>query len=211
LISVAVSYFAVLYGLPLLLEALGRDPTFTGRTKLWAWAMDLNQSRRWFGSGYEAFWINENTGYFSEVFFWRQDPDGNNLPFGGPNHAHSGYVDIYLELGRLGIGGLAVTALSTLGLLARALKQNVECSFVLCVVFAFVIIYAAAEGAILQQSDDVWFLFVLFYLFTLKEVVLVRGAWPRSNYSAWAPIREKGVKPSAQIIRPELSRPGPAE
>jgi hypothetical protein len=92
------------------------------------------------------------------------------------------YLLIYLELGRFGIGVLAVAILSTVQLLTRALRQNVQCSPVLCVVLAFMIIYAVAEGAILQQSDDVWFLFTLFYLFTLKETILTGRARGQLNH-----------------------------
>ena len=160
----------VTYGWTIILEALGRDPTLTGRTKLWDWAINLNSERELLGSGYRAFWINSNTKYFFEFFAWGQGADGTRSDsFAGPEHAHSGYVDTYLELGLLGVTVLAIAILSALVALWQAVSRgNAKVGFIFAVILSFALVYAATERSILQQSEDLWFLFTVFYLFTVK-------------------------------------------
>ena len=143
--------------------------------------MHINETRQWLGSGYRAFWIDENTRYFFESFWWHPDPEGNQSDtFSGPSHAHSGYIDVYLELGMIGLTILALTIWSALAALPGVLRHNPVPGFLLALLLAFLLIYATAEGAILQQSDDLWFLFVLFYLFLMKARVFA----PRSFKNA---------------------------
>jgi O-antigen ligase len=178
-VTAAVTAIVVTYGWFAILEALGRDPTLTGRTKLWDWAMGINDNagREWLGSGFRAFWIGANTKYFFEVFYWNQNPDGTRSDsFAGPEHAHSGYVDTYIELGLLGVTALAVMVLSAIVVLWRAFRQgDPRVGFIFAVILSFLLVYATTERSILQHSEDLWFLVMLFYLLTVKETVLDRS------------------------------------
>jgi O-antigen ligase len=171
-ISVAL---VVTFGWTAILEALGRDPTLTGRTKLWRWAMAVNASREWLGSGYKAFWIDANTKYFFESFAWNQGPDGRSDSFSGPDHAHSGYVDIYLELGLVGITALAATILSAFIRLWQTLsRDSLKVGFIFAVILSFLLVYAVTAKSILRQSEDLWFLFTLLYLLMIKDSFYLR-------------------------------------
>jgi exopolysaccharide production protein ExoQ len=154
-----------------LLTALGRDPTLTGRTKLWDWALTVNQDRRLLGSGYRSFWINENTRYFFLTFAWRKDANGDrSQSFTGPTHAHSGYVDTMLELGYVGFGAFIVTVLSGLVNLGRIIRRgSLDLGFIFAVILVFLLVYSVTARAILQQAEDLWVLFATFYLFAIKE------------------------------------------
>jgi exopolysaccharide production protein ExoQ len=175
LIAAVTGALAVTYGWTAILEALGRDPTLTGRTKLWDWAIDANSGREWLGSGYRSFWINANTKYFFEVFAWSQGPEGRSESFAGPEHAHNGFVDTYLELGLLGVTALALMVISALAVLRRAfLSGDSKVGFIFAVILSFLLIYSITERSILQQSEDLWFLFILLYLLTIKETILER-------------------------------------
>jgi O-antigen ligase len=160
----------VAFGWTPILEAFGRDATLTGRTNLWRWAMGLNPDQSWLGSGYRAFWIDSNTKYFFEFFWWRLGPDGaRSDTFAGPEHAHSGYIDTRLELGWLGIGMFALMICSALGQLRRVLVHgDLQVGFIFAVILSFLLIYAITERSILQRSEDLWFLFTALYLFLLK-------------------------------------------
>jgi exopolysaccharide production protein ExoQ len=173
ILAIIGTTLVVTHGWSAILEALGRDPTLTGRTKLWDWAMRANSEREWLGSGYRAFWIGTNTKYFFEVFAWRQSPDGTRSDsFAGPDHAHSGYVDTYLELGLLGVATFVIAIIWGIAMLWRALRDgNSKVGFIFAVILSFLLVYATTERSILQQSEDLWFLFVLFYLLTAKETM----------------------------------------
>jgi exopolysaccharide production protein ExoQ len=167
-LSAIVGFLTIHFGWFAILEALGRDPTLTGRTKLWAWAIDINRDRSWLGSGYRAFWQDGNTFYFSDYFYWDRGLSGGL--FRGPDHSHSGYVDTYLDLGWLGVASLASVLGSALLLLRKCILQNNErLAIMFSVCLVFMLVYSITDKAILQQSEDLWFLFCLFYLFSVKE------------------------------------------
>jgi O-antigen ligase len=89
--------FANGWTLPEVLDIVVGDPTFTGRTDIWAFASTEIGARPWLGSGYGA--------------FWDVGPDDDPLqraPFGSwlrhtevgvINQAHSGYLDLPLQIG----------------------------------------------------------------------------------------------------------------
>lgn len=76
-------------------EALGRDPTLTGRTELWDDLFPLVTSPL-FGTGFESFFLGSRLDVLWAKYWWR------------PNEAHNGYLEIYLTLGWIGLGLLAM-------------------------------------------------------------------------------------------------------
>jgi len=93
-----------------LLEALGRDPTLTGRTDIWGGLISAIQARPWTGYGYGAFWMVED----GPVFWLRQGTQWD-VP-----SAHNAWIEIALDLG---VPGLALAVLSYFTALGRALKR----------------------------------------------------------------------------------------
>ncbi len=83
---------AVLQWGEVLLQLLGRDSTFSGRTLLWASVLQEVAERPWLGYGYHAFW-NGRTAEFADV--WR-------LVGWAPPHAHNGFLDLLLNVGIVG-------------------------------------------------------------------------------------------------------------
>src|SRR5262249_21899426 len=55
----AISASIVFLGVsPQALQAMGRNPTLTNRTALWADVINLSQNR-WIGTGFESFWLGQ--------------------------------------------------------------------------------------------------------------------------------------------------------
>src|SRR5262249_18406741 len=69
---------------------LGRDTTMTGRTDLWDAVLPLNPNPL-LGAGYESFWLGDRLKALWTRFWWQ------------PNQAHNGYLEVYLNLGLLGL------------------------------------------------------------------------------------------------------------
>lgn len=69
---------------------LGRDPTLTDRTDVWKDAIAL-QTRPLIGMGFESFWLGSRLDWMSNKWWWQ------------PNQAHNGYIEIYLNLGYVGL------------------------------------------------------------------------------------------------------------
>jgi O-antigen ligase len=99
-----IFYLIVSFGLGLngsLARAVGKDPTLTDRTKVWAFLLNMHTNPI-IGTGYESFWLGPRLDQF-----WA------NAGLGHLNEAHNGYLEVYLELGMVGvfllIGFLIVT------------------------------------------------------------------------------------------------------
>ncbi|GGE48873.1 O-antigen polymerase [Agaricicola taiwanensis] len=185
--------FLVFIAAPIILEALGRDLTLSGRTRLWQWAIGLGSQHPWLGSGYRAFWIDENTKYFFEFFYWGADADGNqNDHYAGPGNGHNGYLDVWLELGYLGLAVLFIM----IGWAVRQIKaclqsgRELEGKF-LALILSYLLVYSITERVILQHTELVWFLFML---------VLI--------YSCRACAQDPVVEPVSAPRRPVLRYPG---
>ena len=74
-----------------LAKAVGKDPTLTDRTKIWAFLLGMHTNPI-FGTGYQSFWLGSRLKYF-----W------DNAGLGPINEAHNGYLEVYLELGLIGV------------------------------------------------------------------------------------------------------------
>ncbi|HEY6445622.1 MAG TPA: O-antigen ligase family protein [Acidobacteriaceae bacterium] len=92
-VVVAISSVASVLYLPPLLRLLGRDPTLSGRTAIWAQVAHFIFQRPWFGYGYDAFWRGM-TGPSLEI-----DAAVHFIV----EHAHNGFLEIALELGLAGL------------------------------------------------------------------------------------------------------------
>jgi exopolysaccharide production protein ExoQ len=74
-----------------LIDATGRDMTFTGRTGLWQTVLQ-EPVNPLFGVGYSSFWLGERL-----TRFWAMYP---NSP---PMQAHNAYLELYINLGLVGL------------------------------------------------------------------------------------------------------------
>jgi O-antigen ligase len=92
-VAVALSGIAAALFLPPLLRLLGRDPTLSGRTAIWAQVAHFILQRPWFGYGYDAFW-HGMTGPSLQI-----DAAVHFIV----EHAHNGFLEIALELGLAGL------------------------------------------------------------------------------------------------------------
>ncbi len=74
---------------------LGKSSTLTGRTKLWVLVMDnVRFHNKWLGGGYGGFW--DGLGSPANFTSYR-------FPGGYVGQAHNGYIDIFNDLGYVGI------------------------------------------------------------------------------------------------------------
>ncbi len=73
-----------------LAAAVGRDPTLTGRTVIWS-AVLSTHTNPLFGAGYESFWLGPRV-----LKVWAQTGYGIN-------EAHNSFLDVYLNLGFIGL------------------------------------------------------------------------------------------------------------
>jgi O-antigen ligase len=92
LVTVSDSLFSIKSSV---LEASGRDATFTGRTGLWTTLLQ-EPINPLLGVGYSSFWAGERLERFWAMY-----------PTSPPIEAHNGYLEIYLNLGLVGLSLIA--------------------------------------------------------------------------------------------------------
>ncbi|NET33471.1 MAG: O-antigen ligase family protein [Cyanothece sp. SIO1E1] len=140
----------VLSHLEAVLGAAGKDLTFTGRTDLWALVMEMIAQRPWLGYGFRGFWRGWNgaSAYIWSVETWH------------PVHAHNGYLDLWLDLGLV---GMVVFLLGFLLAFRRALIQvrltKTPEHLLQLMYLTFMLQYNLTESVILLQNTLFWILY----------------------------------------------------
>ena len=129
-----------------LLEALGRNSTLTGRTDVWTKVVTLVRDPV-FGTGFESFWIGMRLAEMRLL-----DPS--------LNQAHNGYLEIYLNLGWVGLTLLAIVILAGYRNAISAYHRDPSTAKLRLVYFVVALSYNFTEGAF-KMMDPIWILFLL--------------------------------------------------
>ncbi|MEJ7842587.1 MAG: O-antigen ligase family protein [Rubrobacter sp.] len=101
------------------LAALDRDVTLTGRTDLWAIVLEMIAERPWLGYGYNAFWLGWE-GESAQVWLALSP---YTISF-YPTHAHNGMLDLWLDLGFLGVLLFVLVFLLAFGRAVRLIRST---------------------------------------------------------------------------------------
>ena len=94
------------------LEMIGKDPTLTGRTEIWAYVNKDIWMKPWLGWGYYVFWQQSNP-YAVEI--------SDAVHWVVPN-AHNGLLEFLLDVGVLGTALFAFILIRTIVLAVRCLR-----------------------------------------------------------------------------------------
>lgn len=127
--------------------------TMTGRTNLWQKVWKMINKRPWFGYGYGIFWHSENA---PAAEIWRVN-EWKAI------HAHNGLLDLWLDLGILGV------SLFTIGFLISFVKAITEIlkmgnfDYLLPLSYlVFFLLVNLPESNLLKHNSIFWVLYVAF-------------------------------------------------
>ncbi|WP_292053316.1 MULTISPECIES: O-antigen ligase family protein [unclassified Brevundimonas] len=132
-----------------ILALLGKDPTLTGRTEIWAAVARASEQHPALGYGYNAFW-----GKDSVPANWIRHSTGWDVP-----SAHHGWLDILLELGWTGAiltGG--VTGLSVLVHLFRVGGYGAREGWWSLAYLGIFILLSLSESVVMTAQNLPWVL-----------------------------------------------------
>lgn len=132
----------------LLVGAIGRDLTLTGRTDIWAAAAPAVAAQAWLGYGYYAFWLPDNG-----PAYWVRE--AVNWPVAS---AHSGWLETALGLGRIGVALLALQLAATLLRGVRVIGQGQAGLWAPAFLTVFAM-YTMSESHALQANNLFWIIY----------------------------------------------------
>ncbi|MBV9970575.1 MAG: O-antigen ligase family protein [Xanthobacteraceae bacterium] len=138
-----------------ILRALSIDPTFTGRTDIWNFALTAIAAHPWKGHGFEAFW-------FSEAL--RHSLEGKTKWLSQVATSHNSYIDVALTIG---IPGLVLTLVA---FLVQPLKdfhrtlpsaENWAFAQFLLLLWLFALYTGTFEAFFFNRVAPMWFVLAL--------------------------------------------------
>jgi exopolysaccharide production protein ExoQ len=164
---------------PGILETLGRDPTLTDRTMMWPLLISVSGNHL-VGTGYESFWLGPRLQAIWSAYPWQ------------PREAHNGYVEVFLNLGWVGLVLLAVVISTGYRRVFAAFHLNTPIGSLMVAYFISGVIYNFTEAAFFRMMTPVW-------MFLLLTVI---GATVLANHSVR--IRSSVGRISDQEMPPSL-------
>lgn len=129
-----------------LVASVGRDPTLTGRTMVWDVALRFVDNPV-VGAGFESYWLGARLYKILEI-----------VP--GLNQAHNGYLEIYLNLGWIGILLLAVLLVTGYVRIVESVRLEPDIGRLRLAYYVAAIIYNLTEAGFKMMSP-VWIMFLV--------------------------------------------------
>ncbi|HXZ39880.1 MAG TPA: O-antigen ligase family protein [Terriglobales bacterium] len=122
-------------------QALGRKDNLSGRTDIWAAVLGAGTNPL-LGAGFESFWITPS--YLAKfvqklVAFGWWDP-------GKLNEAHCGYLEVYLELGWVGVSMIALILISGYRASTAAFRRDPQIGGLMLAYVATAAVYSITEA-----------------------------------------------------------------
>lgn len=142
-----------------ILAAFGRDFTLTGRTDLWSAVLEKIGERPWLGYGYGGFWLGLNGNSIDVWHIVRWEPP----------HSHNGFLDLWLDLGLL---GLSIFAFSFIAVCLRSiawLRQEPTSVGLFPIAYLTFLFLANLTESSLLRHNFLWILYVSISLSTYKS------------------------------------------
>jgi exopolysaccharide production protein ExoQ len=175
------------------LAALGRDATFTNRTRIWQLALEYIAHRPWFGYGYGGFWRADSP---DANIFWEA------LGFQTP-HAHNSWLELALGMG---IVGAAIAALAWLAAIYRTLRvaaaPHAEHVAFCLALLAGIFFENLSEFEFFRPGRLMWALFVTVLVYLGRELALSRAGRAEARRPALTATRPIAYAPARAAVAP---------
>jgi len=130
-----------------LAEAVGRDPTLTGRTNIWD-AVLRTHTNPVIGTGYESFWLGPRL-----FQVWQQAGIGIQ-------EAHNGFLEVYLDLGLIGVVLLCSFLIASYRTICKRLTPPSSLASLSLALWVVVLFFNMTEAAAFK-GQLMWVIFVL--------------------------------------------------
>jgi exopolysaccharide production protein ExoQ len=153
---------AMLFGQAEIVHAMGKQTDFTGRIPIWQMVIPMAPNPM-FGAGFESFWLGP-----------RLERVWNAFPVFLPNEAHNGYIEIYLNLGWVGLGLIATILINGYWRAAAVFRRDPGIGGLMLAYIVTATIYSVTEAGF-RMLDPIW-IFLLLAVVGADSVVSRTGA-----------------------------------
>lgn len=158
IMGASIGGFVMAFAPQLFFAAIGKDQSLTGRKPLWAAIGERIEAQKMFGYGFGAFWHDPlgPSWFVHKAVHW-------NAPT-----AHHGWLDVWLQLGLVGVWSVAFIFIATALVGLFQIKRSPVAAFTLpCLVVMF--IYSFSESVLVFQNNLVWMSFILATIYVWRE------------------------------------------
>ena len=142
-------YLILAYGLGMsgdMAAAVGKDPTLTDRTTIWAFLLGMHTNPL-IGTGYESFWLGPRL-----QWFWQEAGVGHL------NEAHNGYLEVYLNLGIIGLLLLGGFLIASYKKICSQLTSSPSLASLYFAFWSIILFYSVTEAGF--RSGLMWLTFL---------------------------------------------------
>ena len=179
--------FAVVYASVLnpdvgVVTSVGKDPTLTYRTDVWREVGRLASANPLRGAGFESFWLGSRLKEMCTIFVWC------------PNESHNGYLEVYANLGWMGIAVLGFVIVAGYVKAVRLFRTGTDIGSLVLTCFVAALIYNISEAGF-RINTMVWLMFLL----SLTAASIIEAA-PATSHRT--PQPEATQEDARQLISP---------
>jgi len=208
ILSMGIMFFTALWlvdNLEIVLAGLHRDVTLTGRTQIWNALIPMIKKNFWLGYGYASFW--QFIGY--DPIIW-QAPEFSIFNIPRPAHAHNGFIDLWLELGLVGVVLFTASLISNfVRAISLASRKRGVIDYWPLALMTYILLYNVTESLILGQNSLDWALYVAITFHLSRGRVPEEEAAPSQTQTSPAgagPLPER-MGPGGLRVRDSLPPP----
>jgi O-antigen ligase len=180
-------------------EALGRKQDLTGRTEIWQIVLPMARNPIG-GAGFETFWVGPRV---AEV---ARKVNGATMT----NEAHNGYIEIYLNLGVLGLGFIALLLGQGYLKAVSLFRRDPALGSLLTTYLLTAIAFNVTEAGFRMLSLE-WF-FLLLSIVMVNRAISLHEAAPEPTQRLAVPVRPHWATrmlpghPVGTDVQPSFSR-----
>jgi exopolysaccharide production protein ExoQ len=132
-----------------IVHAMGREENLTGRTDIWA-AVLRGVDNPVLGAGFETFWLGPRL-----LRVWSGLSQYMHV-----NEAHNGYLEVYLNLGGVGVILLAVILITAYKRAVAAYRWNTDIGALMLPYVAAAVVYSISEAGF-RMLNPIWICLLL--------------------------------------------------
>jgi exopolysaccharide production protein ExoQ len=140
----------------MIITATGRDSTLTGRIPLWKEVIRMASDHPILGAGYSGFWTPDVREQMWSKFTWM------------PQSPHNGYIDVYINLGLVGLFLLTGVILSAYRKIKNRLLTDFNLGRFQLSLLLMILLYNIAESSFTKGQSMLWFVFLIIAMGTGK-------------------------------------------